>query len=51
MSDRIESWHQGHDSEALRDWLDQAVGEWFVNHVKTMDFITAAFIDARQTQG
>lgn len=51
MANRIDGWHQGHDREALRDWLDQAVGDWFVNHVNTMDFITAAFIDARQTQG
>src|SRR3989338_9170564 len=37
MSARIERWRHGRDTAALRDWIDQAVGDWFVNHVGTMD--------------
>ncbi len=48
---QIERWKQGHDVAGLRDWLDGAVGDWFVNHVDTMDFITAGFIAMKQKAG
>jgi hemerythrin len=47
MSARVERWKQGHDAPALREWLDRDVGDWFVNHVSSMDFVTAGFIKAQ----
>ncbi len=51
MSAQIERWKQGRDAAALRDWLDRTVGDWFVNHVRTMDFVTAGFIAMKQKAG
>lgn len=47
MTEKVESWKQEHDSDALRQWLDRGAGDWFVNHVSTMDLITAHFIKAQ----
>jgi hemerythrin len=47
MAARVERWGQGHDAAALREWLERDVGDWFVNHVSTMDFVTAGFIHAQ----
>lgn len=46
MESRVAQWRQSRDAAALRDWLDVAVGDWFVNHVSMMDFVTARFIAA-----
>ena len=51
MAAKVEGWKREHDSAALRQWLDRGVGDWFVNHVSTMDFVTARYIKAAQTQG
>ncbi len=51
MAVRIERWKQGGDAAELREWLDRAVGDWFVNHVNSMDFVTAGFIAMRQKAG
>lgn len=48
MSARSQRWKQDRDVEALREWLDQAVGDWFMAHVGTMDSVTAEFINMRQ---
>jgi hemerythrin len=48
MEARVAEWKQGRDAEALRGWLDKDVGDWFVNHVGMMDFVTARFIAATQ---
>jgi hemerythrin len=47
MSSKIDHWKQGRNLADLRDWLEGPVGDWFINHVKTMDFITAGFIKAQ----
>ncbi len=47
MAAKVESWKQAHDSDALQEWLDRGAGDWFVNHVSTMDLITAHFIKAQ----
>jgi hemerythrin len=44
MAARIASWQQERDAAALRAWLDRDVGDWFVSHVGSMDFVTAGFI-------
>lgn len=50
MAVRAERWSQDRDATALRDWVDREVGEWFVNHVSSMDFVTAKFIDGQRQQ-
>ena len=51
VSARIELWKQTRDGAALRVWLERDVGEWFENHVSTMDFVTASFIAMKQQAG
>ena len=48
MAARIGRWQGARDIAALRDWLDAAVGEWFVSHVGSMDRVTAGFIAAQR---
>lgn len=48
MADRGARWKQARDTASLRNWLEGEVGDWFVNHVSTMDFITARHIKAAQ---
>ena len=48
MAAHIERWRRDGDREALRDWIDAAVGEWFVNHVGSMDMVTAGFVAMKQ---
>ncbi|TNC97297.1 MAG: hypothetical protein FD121_888 [Gallionellaceae bacterium] len=50
MAARVTRWKQDRDMDALREWLDKNVGDWFVNHVSTMDFVTARFIAAQRPQ-
>lgn len=50
MVARIGSWKNNRDAEDLRVWLDKDVGDWFVNHVSSMDFVTARFIAAQRPQ-
>jgi hemerythrin len=51
MSAQIERWKQERNAVVLRDWLDRAVGDWFVSHVGTMDLVTAGFIEKKQKAG
>jgi hemerythrin len=48
MAAQIERWKYGRDAAATRDWLDKAVGDWFITHVGTMDLVTAGFIEMKQ---
>lgn len=48
MAQRIGQWKSGRDLAALRDWLEHAVGDWFVAHVASMDTVTARFAAGRQ---
>ena len=48
MTAQLERWKYGRDAAATRDWLDKAVGDWFITHVGTMDLVTAGFIEMKQ---
>jgi hemerythrin len=48
LAAQIERWNYGRDTVALSDWLEATIGAWFVNHVSTMDQVTATFIASRQ---
>lgn len=50
MSARIESWKRERDTGQLKAWLGTGLPDWFVNHVRTMDFMTALFIKTAQSQ-
>lgn len=50
MATHVANWKQDRDANVLRAWLDKDVGDWFVNHVSTMDFVTARFIAAQRPQ-
>jgi len=41
------NWMTGRDRNELKDWLENDVATWFVNHVSTMDMVTAHFITAQ----
>ncbi|HLP97170.1 MAG TPA: hemerythrin family protein [Sideroxyarcus sp.] len=47
MTERVTRWKQARDAATLQQWLEHDVGDWFVNHVSTMDFVTAGFIKAQ----
>ncbi|GAB4124846.1 MAG: hypothetical protein Fur0040_06840 [Sideroxydans sp.] len=44
MQTRITDWRHSRNTDALRDWLQGTLSDWFVSHVGTMDFVTARFI-------
>jgi hemerythrin len=48
MADHMEKWRTERDAAALREWLEKPVGEWLVNHINTMDLVTAGFIKMNQ---
>lgn len=49
MERHIEAWLAKRDSGALQNWMQKDVTSWFLNHVATMDSVTAGFIAAQQT--
>lgn len=48
MAGKTAGWKTTRDAAALRDWLDRRMGDWFVNHVSTMDLVTARFVASQQ---
>ena len=48
MTAKVGNWKIARDKVALRDWLDRNVGDWFVDHVSSMDLVTARFIASQQ---
>ena len=50
MATRITRWRQDGDRDALQKWLDMGVGDWLVNHIASMDTVTAQFAAARQAR-
>ncbi len=48
MASQIERWKLQRDVVVLRVWLEKVIGEWFSNHVSTMDFATSGFIKMNQ---
>lgn len=47
MEAEVEAFRGGGDAARLWTYLTQAVPEWFVQHIETMDSITAQFVEAR----
>ncbi len=40
----INQWQQGQDCELLGHYLDDSLSSWLVDHINTMDRVTARFI-------
>jgi len=51
MELHFNGWLEGRDKTALQNWIQNDVDSWFVNHVSTMDFVTAGFIATKQKAG
>lgn len=46
MAGHFQAWRGGGPVKALLAYADEGITDWFVNHVQTMDFITARFVMA-----
>ncbi len=49
--EQIELWRQHRDATSLWNFAQAPLADWFTNHVSTMDFVTARFIEGRQANG
>lgn len=47
MQARGSRWSQDTDVDALRQWIEKDVGDWFIGHVGSMDLVTAAFVERK----
>jgi hemerythrin len=50
MDAAVRAFRDGGDPEPLRSYLFDTVPAWFVNHIRTMDSVTARFVVARQAE-
>ncbi|WP_286238298.1 bacteriohemerythrin [Neptuniibacter halophilus] len=48
LSGVILRWHELADAEALQHYLQDTLVPWFINHVSTMDSVTAHYIDSQR---
>jgi hemerythrin len=44
LEEHIAQWRQDRDAGQLRAVIERTLNGWFVNHVNSMDFVTARFI-------
>ena len=44
LEEHIALWQKGRDAAQLRTVIESTLNDWFVNHVNSMDFVTANFI-------
>ena len=49
LASRAGNWHKTRDAAGLRAVMESVLNDWFVNHVNTMDFVTASFIAQAKT--
>lgn len=47
---RYGRWRSDRDGNALADWLDGEVAAWFLDHVASMDTVTAGYIAQRSAE-
>lgn len=45
MRDVLGQWQSGHDRTILSQYLENTVVPWLINHISTMDTVTAMFIN------
>lgn len=44
MEAELAAWNATHDLARLRHYVGETVPQWFVNHLETMDYVTAMFL-------
>ena len=44
LDEHLALWRQNRDAASLRTFMESVLNDWFVNHVNSMDFVTANFI-------
>ena len=44
LAERIARWKQQREREAMLDFIEVGLADWFVKHVNTRDYITARFL-------
>ena len=44
MEEQLLAWQKDEDLERLKQYVDQALPEWFIGHIETMDTMTAMYI-------
>ncbi len=44
FAERIARWKQQREREAMLDFIEVGLADWFVKHVNTRDYITARFL-------
>lgn len=44
LAERIAHWKQQREREAILDFIEVGLADWFVKHVNTRDYITARFL-------
>ena len=44
FAERIARWKQQREREAILDFIEAGLADWFVKHVNTRDYITARFL-------
>jgi hemerythrin len=45
LAEAIEQWKERNDREYIAHYLNCTLWNWFINHIKTMDTVTAMFIN------
>lgn len=49
MQEVLQSWQDTHDLSALEHYLSDVMVPWFIQHINTMDTVTAMYISRRQS--
>lgn len=44
LGDKVKSWQDNKDLDALTDYVRNIWPKWYVNHISTMDTVTSAYI-------
>lgn len=48
LDDEVRRYAETGDTKRLRAWVLGDVPQWFVNHIETMDLVTARFVASRE---
>ncbi len=48
LKQEIERWNTCHDFEQIKNYISETVVTWFINHLNTMDTVTAQYIQRFQ---
>ncbi len=49
MQEVLKTWQEAHDLSALEHYLSDVMVPWFIQHINTMDTVTAMYISRQQS--